>query len=44
MTLQGTQYALFEFAEVLPVEQVAPQSDTEKRFSDYVVYVDKRNA
>ena len=37
---QGTQYALFESAEAIPVE-AAPPAETERRFSDYVVYVDE---
>lgn len=36
----GAQYALFEVAEASPLE--VPSTDTEeKRFSDYVVYVDE---
>lgn len=40
MSTPGTQYALFESAEPMPVEQqvVAP---ADRRFSDYVVYVDE---
>lgn len=40
MSPPGTQYALFESAEPMPVEQqvVAP---ADRRFSDYVVYVDE---
>ncbi len=39
-TTSGTQYALFEVAESTPLEK--PSTDTsEKRFSDYVVYVDE---
>lgn len=39
-TKPGTQYALFEVAEATPLE--APLAPTaEKRFSDYVVYVDE---
>lgn len=39
-TAPGTQYALFEAAEATPLE--APSADAaEKRFSDYVVYVDE---
>lgn len=39
-TKPGTQYALFEVAEAMPLEK--PTADTaEKRFSDYVVYVDE---
>jgi hypothetical protein len=37
---QGTQYALFESAEAIPVE-AAPPAEAERRFSDYVVYVDE---
>lgn len=37
---QGTQYALFESAEAIPLE-VAPHANGERRFSDYVVYVDE---
>ena len=36
----GTQYALFESAEAMPVEQAA-QDTGARRFSDYVVYVDE---
>lgn len=40
MSTRGTQYALFESAEPMPVEQLAaPAAD--RRFSDYVVYVDE---
>lgn len=40
MTTTGTQYALFEVAEAMPLEK--PSADTvDKRFSDYVVYVDE---
>jgi hypothetical protein len=39
-TTTGTQYALFEVAEAIPLEK--PSVDTAaKRFSDYVVYVDE---
>lgn len=39
-TTPGTQYALFEVAEATPLEK--PSVDAvEKRFSDYVVYVDE---
>lgn len=43
MTPQGTQYALFESAEVMPVEQQlhAATVVNVRRFSDYVVYVDE---
>lgn len=37
---QGTQYALFESAESIPVEQPAPELSP-RRFSDFVVYVDE---
>mgnify|MGYP000331903451 CR=1 FL=1 len=40
MTPAGTQYALFESVEAIPVEQ-APQEPAGRRFSDYVVYVDE---
>ena len=40
MTSPGTQYALFESVESMPVEQQAPRS-AGQRFSDYVVYVDE---
>jgi hypothetical protein len=40
MTTLGTQYALFESAEAMPVEQRAPEP-AGQRFSDYVVYVDE---
>jgi hypothetical protein len=40
MSIEGTQYGLFEVAEQLPVEQ--PTADAAgSRFSDYVVYVDE---
>jgi hypothetical protein len=41
--LQGTQYALFESAERIPVEQQVPAATilSTRRFSDYVVYVDE---
>ena len=43
MILQGTQYALFESAERIPVEQQVPAATilSTRRFSDYVVYVDE---
>lgn len=43
MTPQGTQYALFESAEVMPVKQQlhAATVVNVRRFSDYVVYVDE---
>ena len=40
MTTTGTQYALFELAETIPLERPLLQS-TPGRFSDYVVYVDE---
>lgn len=40
MTTTGTQYALFEVAETIPLEQSVVQS-RHGRFSDYVVYVDE---
>lgn len=40
MTTPGTQYALFESVEALPVEQ-SVQTTAASRFSDYVVYVDE---
>ena len=43
MTPKGTQYALFESAEAMPVElQIPAETGTgAQRFSDYVVYVDE---
>ena len=43
MAPQGTQYALFESAEPMPVEQQAAKGSVTGagRFSDYVVYVDE---
>jgi len=40
MSIPGTQYALFESAESMPVEQQAVEPAA-RRFSDYVVYVDE---
>ena len=40
MTTTGTQYALFELAETIPLERTLSQSPS-GRFSDYVVYVDE---
>ena len=40
MSTPGTQYALFESAEAMPVEQ-QPAASASRRFSDYVVYVDE---
>ena len=39
-TKPGPQYALFEVAEAMPIEKPLVQT-AEKRFSDYVVYVDE---
>jgi hypothetical protein len=41
MSPQGTQYALFESAEPMPVEQLSATGAGAGRFSDYVVYVDE---
>jgi len=42
MVSGGTQYALFKAAEPMPVEPVDGRADgAERRFSDYVVYVDE---
>ena len=41
MTPPGTQYALFESAEAIPVEPPGAAPTTPRRFSDYVVYVDE---
>jgi hypothetical protein len=44
MSTPGSQYALFESIEALPVEQPGTQAaevTTPARFSDYVVYVDE---
>jgi Protein of unknown function (DUF3800) len=42
MSIQGTQYALFESVEAMPVEQpTAAAASAVRRFSDYVVYVDE---
>jgi hypothetical protein len=42
MSIQGTQYALFESVEAMPVEQpAATPASAARRFSDYVVYVDE---
>lgn len=40
MAASGTQYKLFESAEAIPVERVAAE-DADRKFSDYVVYVDE---
>lgn len=39
-TIRGIQYALFEVEEAMPLEKPLPDT-AEKRFSDYVVYVDE---
>jgi hypothetical protein len=39
-TKPGTQYALFEVAEATPLEKPSAEK-AERRFSDYVVYVDE---
>ena len=42
MATRGSQYSLFESAEPIQVESSAPVGPaTERRFSDYVVYVDE---
>ncbi|MEI2677852.1 MAG: DUF3800 domain-containing protein [Burkholderiaceae bacterium] len=41
MTQPGTQYALFESVEALPVEAPGVAHGATRRFSDYVVYVDE---
>lgn len=42
MSEPGTQYALFESIEAIPVEQPAARPESaERRFSDFVVYVDE---
>lgn len=40
MSAPGTQYALFESLEAMPVEQPTAEAGS-SRFSDYVVYVDE---
>lgn len=40
-TTPGTQYALFESVEALPVDSAPPQPVEGRRYSDYVVYVDE---
>ena len=40
MSTTGTQYALFELAETIPLERPVAESIA-RRFSDYVVYVDE---
>ena len=41
MTQPGTQYALFESVEAIPVEPPGSGQGSLRRFSDYVVYVDE---
>ena len=41
MTQSGTQYALFESVEAIPVETPSVGQSATRRFSDYVVYVDE---
>jgi len=41
MAKPGSQYSLFEAAEPMPVEASASPAAQERRFSDYVVYVDE---
>ena len=41
MTQPGTQYALFESVEAIPVEAPWAELGAARRFSDYVVYVDE---
>lgn len=41
MTQPGTQYALFESVEAIPVEVPRAEHEAVRRFSDYVVYVDE---
>ncbi|HYD76578.1 DUF3800 domain-containing protein [Ramlibacter sp.] len=40
-TTPGTQYALFESIEALPVDRTAAPPIESRRYSDYVVYVDE---
>ena len=40
MTNRGTQYSLFESAEPIVVE-ASPADEGERRFSDFVVYVEE---
>lgn len=40
MTTPGTQYSLFESVEAIPVEQTSLEP-ADRRFSDYIVYVDE---
>lgn len=41
MSKPGTQYSLFESVEAIPVEAARADQATERRFSDFVVYVDE---
>ncbi|MDN3575917.1 DUF3800 domain-containing protein [Chitinimonas viridis] len=41
MTSHGTQYALFESVEAIPVEKPVASEASGRRFSDFVVYVDE---
>ncbi len=41
MSESGTQYALFESVEVMPLEPVRTAQGPKRRFSDFVVYVDE---
>ncbi len=41
MPRSGSQYSLFEAVEPIPVEASARDRDGERRFSDYVVYIDE---
>ncbi len=41
MNASGTQYALFESVEAIPVEAPSSAHGPTRRFSDYVVYVDE---
>jgi hypothetical protein len=41
MTQPGSQYALFESVEAIPVEAPSAAQGATRRFSDYVVYVDE---
>jgi hypothetical protein len=41
MSISGTQYALFESLEALPVETATPVELPGRKFSDYVVFVDE---
>ncbi|MBK9217453.1 MAG: DUF3800 domain-containing protein [Uliginosibacterium sp.] len=41
MSTPGTQYSLFESVEAIPVKSLATPGAGERRFSDFVVYVDE---